>query len=57
MSKKEKAFITSEINTYYSKRYEGKTTAIYYSAEYSKEYKFEIYGYNNYKFIKTKKIK
>jgi len=57
IGKKELKRITSEINTYYYKRYEGKTMAIHYSSEYSKAYKFKINGFDDYQFLKTKKIK
>ncbi len=57
IGKKELKDITSQINTYYSKRYEGKTAGIYYSGEYSKAYEFDIFGYGDYYFNKVKKIK
>lgn len=31
MSKKERKLVTSEVNTYYNKRYNGKTVGVYYS--------------------------
>lgn len=57
IGKKELRDITKQINTYYSKRYEGKTAGIYYSGEYSKVYEFDIFGFDDYHFNKAKKIK
>jgi len=55
IGKKELRDITKQINTYYSKRYEGKTAGIYYSGEYSKVYEFDIFGFDDYHFNKVKK--
>lgn len=57
IGKKERKLVVSEINTYYHKRYEGKSAGIYYSGTYGKAYKFNINGFDNYQFISAKKIK
>lgn len=57
MGYKETKLVTSEINTYYHSRYEGKRICRYYSGKYSKVYKFENNGYGNYRFIRVTKIK
>lgn len=57
MGKKERKLIVSEINTYFHSRYAGKKIGYYHSGTYSKTYEFEIEGFNEYRFIDTKKIK
>ena len=57
IGKKELKLITSEINTYYHSRYEGKSFGTYYSGTYSKKYRFKINGYDDYHFVKAEKIK
>jgi len=57
MGKKERALVVSEINTNYHSRYEGKKIGTYYSGTHSKKYRFEINGFDDYRFISARKIK
>ena len=57
MGYKEIKLVTSEINTYYHSRYEGKRICRYYSGKYSKVYEFENKGFGDYRFTKAAKIK
>ncbi|MCD7731349.1 MAG: phage portal protein [Oscillospiraceae bacterium] len=57
MSKKEKALVTSQINTYYYNRYSGITKGTYYSGKYGKKYTFSINGYDDYVITEIEKIK
>ncbi|MCR5542399.1 MAG: hypothetical protein K6F71_16455 [Ruminococcus sp.] len=57
MGYKETKLITYEINTYHSKRYEGKKICYYYSGKYSRLSEFKNHGYGNYEFTKVKKIR